>query len=103
VAQRCAHARHRGPGNGRLARHEGLRRRGPRAAAAVMDATFSADAYLDRIGLAAPPRVTADGLESVHRAQAYTVPFENFDILLGRGISLDPAEVFAKLVTRRRG
>ena len=68
-----------------------------------MDATFSADAYLDRIGLAAPPRVTADGLESVHRAQAYTVPFENFDILLGRGISLDPAEVFAKLVTRRRG
>src|SRR5690606_31273523 len=68
-----------------------------------MDATFSADAYLDRIGLAAPPRVTADGLEAVHRAQAYTIPFENFDILLGRGISLDPADVFSKLVGRRRG
>jgi N-hydroxyarylamine O-acetyltransferase len=65
--------------------------------------SFDAAAYLSRVGLAAPPRLTADGLEALHRAQAYSIPFENFDILLGRGISLEPAHVFAKLVARRRG
>jgi N-hydroxyarylamine O-acetyltransferase len=64
---------------------------------------FAPDAYLERLGLQAAPRLTADGLEALHRAQAYTIPFENFDILLGRGISLDPSDVFAKLVTRGRG
>jgi N-hydroxyarylamine O-acetyltransferase len=67
------------------------------------NAPFSAAAYLGRLGLAGEPRVSADGLEALHRAQAYTIPFENFDILLGRGISLEPADVFAKLVARRRG
>lgn len=69
----------------------------------MTDTAFSADAYLERVGLPAAPPSTADGLEAVHRAQAYSIPFENFDILLGRGISLEPADVFAKLVGRKRG
>jgi N-hydroxyarylamine O-acetyltransferase len=61
------------------------------------------DAYLQRIGLGGAASVSADGLESLHRAQAYAIPFENFDVLLGRGIDLDPEAVFDKLVRHRRG
>jgi N-hydroxyarylamine O-acetyltransferase len=64
---------------------------------------FPADAYLERIRLGERPRATEGGLEALHRAQAYAIPFENFDILLGRGISLDPAALIDKLVRHRRG
>lgn len=64
---------------------------------------FSSDAYLDRIRFSGNVRPTADCLEAIHRAQAHTIPFENFDILLGRGISLEPAMLFDKLVRRKRG
>lgn len=39
----------------------------------------------------------------LQRAHRLAIPFENLDIPLGRGISIDPAHVFDKLVTRRRG
>lgn len=61
------------------------------------------DAYLARIGLDARPTADIDGLRTVHRAHRRTIPFENLDIALGRGISLDPDVLFAKLVTARRG
>lgn len=64
---------------------------------------FDVDAYLKRIGLGAPPAPTAEGLHALHRAQPLAIPFENFDILLGRGISLEPEAVFDKLVRRPRG
>ena len=69
----------------------------------MISSAFSPDAYLERLSLAEAPQPTEDGLEAVHRAQAYAIPFENFDILLGRGISLEPAALFDKLVRRRRG
>jgi N-hydroxyarylamine O-acetyltransferase len=69
---------------------------------AVAD-VFDRDAYLHRIALEQPVPVTAEGLESVHRAQAYSIPFENFDVLLGRGVDLAPAAVFDKLVNHPRG
>jgi N-hydroxyarylamine O-acetyltransferase len=59
--------------------------------------------YLQRIGLAAPPAADAEGLMTVQRAHRLAIPFENLDIPLGRGISLDPDTVFDKLVRRRRG
>jgi N-hydroxyarylamine O-acetyltransferase len=65
--------------------------------------TFDANAYLDRIGLGAPPAPGLDGLEALHRAQPLAIPFENFDILLGRGIALDDDRVFDKLVRHPRG
>lgn len=65
---------------------------------------FDLTAYARRIGLAEAPR-TADlaTLTEIHTAHALTIPFENLDIHRGLGISLDPAALFDKLVTRRRG
>jgi N-hydroxyarylamine O-acetyltransferase len=64
---------------------------------------FRPDAWLRRVRLQAAPRPNEDGLEALHRAQAYAIPFENFDILLGRGISLAPGMLVDKLVRHRRG
>jgi N-hydroxyarylamine O-acetyltransferase len=60
-------------------------------------------AYLRRVGLDAAPLATAEGLADVHRAHAGAIPFENLDILLGRGIRLDLPSLEAKLVAARRG
>ena len=68
-----------------------------------IDAPIDLDAYLARIGLGLLPETTADGLASVQRAHRLAIPFENLDVRLGRGISLDPEHVFEKLVHRRRG
>ncbi len=42
-------------------------------------------------------------LEALHVAHVTHIPFENLDILLGRGIALDLASLQAKLVAGRRG
>jgi N-hydroxyarylamine O-acetyltransferase len=69
-----------------------------------MDNTvFALDAYLERLNYSGGIQPTEDRLEALHRAQAYTIPFENFDILLGRGITLEPAAIFDKLIRRARG
>jgi N-hydroxyarylamine O-acetyltransferase len=60
-------------------------------------------AYFRRIGLAAAPPATAEGLAALHRAHAVSIPFENLDILLGRPIRLDVPSLEAKLVAARRG
>jgi N-hydroxyarylamine O-acetyltransferase len=64
---------------------------------------FDLAAYLGRIGVAELPPPDADGLVTIQRAHRLNIPFENLDILLGRGISLDPERVFDKLVRQRRG
>jgi N-hydroxyarylamine O-acetyltransferase len=56
------------------------------------------DGYLARIGLDARP-----DLASIHRAQATSIPFEKLDPATGVAVSLDPDQLEAKLVTRRRG
>lgn len=61
------------------------------------------DAYFARIGYAGPRRATLETLSAIHAAHAEAIPFENLDVLLGRSISLEPAAVFRKLVTERRG
>ena len=38
-----------------------------------------------------------------HRAQTFAIPFENFDIHLGRGVSLAPETLFYKMVNHQRG
>jgi N-hydroxyarylamine O-acetyltransferase len=60
-------------------------------------------AYLDRIGYRGSTAPTLDTLFAIHRAQAYTIPYEGLDIQLGRPVDLDPARIFDKLVLRRRG
>ena len=64
---------------------------------------FALDAYLKRLNYSGVVQPTEDCLEALHRAQVYTIPFENFDILLGRGITLEPAALCHKLVHRARG
>ena len=61
------------------------------------------DAYLARIGLRARPAADWDGLAALMTAHLLSVPFENLDIQLGRGVVLDPDHLFEKIVRRRRG
>lgn len=64
---------------------------------------FELSAYLDRLGLAGPVPADSTGLATVQRAHRLAIPFENLDILLGRGVDLSPEAVFGKLVRARRG
>jgi N-hydroxyarylamine O-acetyltransferase len=64
---------------------------------------FDLDAYLTRIALPERPLANAEGLAALQRAHRLAIPFENLDVILGRGIRIDSASVFAKLATARRG
>jgi len=64
---------------------------------------FPLEAYLERIGYRGSPTPTEAVLEEFQRAQLATIPFENFDILLGRGICLESEVLFAKLIDSPRG
>jgi N-hydroxyarylamine O-acetyltransferase len=59
--------------------------------------------YCQRIGCVDRPECDLPTLQRLHYLHALAIPFENLDSWLGRPVSLDPAAVFAKLVTRRRG
>jgi len=60
-------------------------------------------AYLKRIDYLGSLAPTIETLHSLHYAHLMAVPFENLDILLGRGIVLDEASLFDKIVYHKRG
>jgi N-hydroxyarylamine O-acetyltransferase len=60
-------------------------------------------AYLQRTGYRGPLEPSAAALQELHRCHVASVPFENLDIMLGRAIELDIANLQAKLVGSRRG
>lgn len=60
-------------------------------------------AYFDRIGFTGSARVDLETLSALHRLHLQAIPYENFDVLFGRPVSLTPEAAFEKLVTRRRG
>jgi N-hydroxyarylamine O-acetyltransferase len=64
---------------------------------------FDHYAYLQRINYDGEIIPTLGQLKALHHAQLYTIPFENFDVLLGRDINLEPGTLFHKLVHKRRG
>lgn len=64
---------------------------------------FNIEQYLQRIGLEQRPEVCLEGLQQLHRQHFFTIPFENFDIPLGRGIDVAPAAIYHKLVNHQRG
>jgi N-hydroxyarylamine O-acetyltransferase len=65
---------------------------------------FDLDAYLRRIRGSRPSGLPGvDTIGALMAAHMTAIPFENFDVLLGRGIRIDLDSVFAKLVTDRRG
>jgi N-hydroxyarylamine O-acetyltransferase len=61
------------------------------------------DAYLTRIGHTGDLTPSASTLSALHRAHVAAVPFENLDIVLGRGVVVTLDDVQGKLVNRRRG
>ena len=61
------------------------------------------DAYFARIGYAGPRQASREVLDAIVLRHVCTIPFENVDVLLGRGIDIDPAAVERKLVHARRG
>ena len=61
------------------------------------------DAYFARIGYAGPREATLAVLHAITLHHTTSIPFENLDVLLGRGISLAPEAIFQKLVSDRRG
>jgi N-hydroxyarylamine O-acetyltransferase len=61
------------------------------------------DAYLHRVGFTGPLAPDLATLRTLHRAHVTTIPFENLDVILGRGVSVDLDDVQAKLVAQRRG
>ncbi len=64
---------------------------------------FDRNTYLQRINYSGETTPTSDTLKALHHAQLYNIPFENFDIQLGRGIDLAPGAIFEKLVHQVRG
>ncbi|MDH6547359.1 arylamine N-acetyltransferase [Streptomyces sp. SAI-208] len=59
--------------------------------------------YLDRIGYAGPVEPTADCLRALLTAHLGAVPYEMLESLEGIRPSLEYADIFEKLVRRRRG
>ena len=60
-------------------------------------------AYLQRIGYTEERGADASTLGGLHLAHATRIPFENFDVLFGRPISLALDDLQDKLVRQRRG
>jgi len=60
-------------------------------------------AYCARIALDQPLAPDIETLHAIHAAHCAAITFENLDVQMGLAPSLDPAAIFAKLVTRRRG
>lgn len=64
---------------------------------------FDSSSYLKRLHLSESIRPTTEGLRTLQWAQFRNIPFENFDIQLGRGIDLEPERLYDKLVHHPRG
>jgi N-hydroxyarylamine O-acetyltransferase len=68
-----------------------------------MAQSLDVDAYLSRINYSGPRTPTYNALAAILSAHIAAIPFESFDVLLGRPIRLDPEGIQAKIVASRRG
>lgn len=59
--------------------------------------------YLERIKYYRTPEVNTENLYGLHQHHLFHVPFENLDIIPGKGISLELEQVYEKIVLNRRG
>jgi N-hydroxyarylamine O-acetyltransferase len=64
---------------------------------------FDLERYLARIGWEGSREPTAATLAGVLRAHMTAIPFENLDVLLGRGVSVELDRIDEKLLGARRG
>lgn len=63
---------------------------------------FPLEKYLSRLSLSRPP-LSAAGLSALHKAQVFSLPFENIEPFLGRPVSLAPASLAEKFLVLGRG
>ncbi|HEU5155702.1 MAG TPA: arylamine N-acetyltransferase [Streptosporangiaceae bacterium] len=75
----------------------------PRSAVKWPAEPVDLDAYFARIGHTGGAAPTAETLRRLHRAHMSTICFENIDVALGRGVSLDVSSLQTKLVHQGRG
>ncbi len=68
-----------------------------------MKSAFDIASYLRRIQVTSQSAADLPFLVELHRQHVFTVPFENLDIHFGKRISLEPADLFDKIVRRGRG
>lgn len=68
-----------------------------------MSAAIDLDAYFARIGYSGPREPTLSTLRQILKSHMSRIPFENLDVLLGRGVSLDLESLQKKLIEARRG
>jgi N-hydroxyarylamine O-acetyltransferase len=68
-----------------------------------MSQAMNLAAYFQRIGYKGRYQPDLALLSALTAAHTQAIPFENLDVLLGRPISLEPDELFQKLVVDRRG
>lgn len=61
------------------------------------------DAYFARTGYIGSRQPALETLHALTWHHATSIPFENLNVLLGRGISLTPEAIFRKLVHEKRG
>jgi len=59
--------------------------------------------YLERLGLAAPPPASWQGLKLLVAQHLQNIPFENLDVMAGLPGELTTAATLHKIVVRRRG
>lgn len=60
-------------------------------------------AYLERIGYTGPTEPSAAALAELQERHLHAVPYENFDILHRKPLSLEIPDLLDKIVSRRRG
>ena len=58
--------------------------------------------YIERVRYDGDLKPTAEALRRLHRAHVRTIRFENLDVVLGRGVSLEMEALQDKLVRRNR-
>ncbi len=68
-----------------------------------MSQGFDLSAYCRRVGLSGDLEADEESLKRICQAQILTIPFENFNIHLGRPVLLDTAALTKKLIVNRRG
>lgn len=60
-------------------------------------------AYFERIEYSDARTPTIETLTAIHRAHSQSIPFENLDIPIGRGIKVGLPDIEGKLIHQRRG
>lgn len=65
--------------------------------------SFSLPAYCERIGFRGELHPDFATLKALMQHQLRSVPFENLDVLAGKPVSLNPDDIVAKIIGRRRG